>query len=59
MVFDGVNIWVTNSAVNTVAKLRASDGVALGSYATGSQPIGIAFDGANVWVADAFAISKK
>ena len=33
-------------------KLRASDGKNLGTFTTGFQPLGIAFDGANIWVAN-------
>jgi DNA-binding beta-propeller fold protein YncE len=53
VVFDGVNIWVTNFSSNTVTKLRASDGALLGNFATGQFPEGAAFDGANVWVVNA------
>jgi hypothetical protein len=35
-----------------VSKLRASDGALLGTFAAGSQPIGVAFDGTNIWVAN-------
>jgi len=35
-----------------VTKLRASDGTVLGTFSVGSQPIGVAFDGANIWVAN-------
>jgi len=41
---------VTNSMSNTVTKLRASDGMRLGTFSVGSYPLGIAFDGANIWV---------
>ena len=37
----------------TVSKLRISDGQTLGVFAVGSQPSGLAFDGANIWVANA------
>jgi len=33
-------------------KLKASDGSLVGTYSVGSYPIGIAFDGANIWVAN-------
>ena len=52
VLFDGLNIWVTNSADGTVSKLRASDGAALGNFPVGGSPHGIAFDGSNVWVAN-------
>jgi DNA-binding beta-propeller fold protein YncE len=34
-------------------ELRASDGAALGTFPVESGPDGIAFDGANIWVANA------
>ncbi len=37
---------------NSVVKLRASDGAYLGSFSVGNNPSGIAFDGANIWVAN-------
>jgi len=49
--FDGANIWVANNAADTVTKLRASDGVNIGTFTVGQSPIGLAFDGANIWVA--------
>jgi len=51
-VFDGSNIWVSNTDSNTVTKLRASDGSILGTYAVGTYPYGICFDGTNIWVAN-------
>jgi DNA-binding beta-propeller fold protein YncE len=41
---------VTNNTLNNVTNLPASDGVVLGTFAVGTSPFGIAFDGANVWV---------
>jgi DNA-binding beta-propeller fold protein YncE len=41
---------VTNFGGNTVRKLRAADGVLLGAFPVGTTPVGIAFDGANIWV---------
>ena len=35
-----------------MSKLRASDGALLGTFAVGSNPHGVAFDGANIWVAN-------
>ena len=45
--FDGVNIWVANAIVNTMTKLRASDGTILSTFPAGSQPNDVVFDGAN------------
>ena len=50
--FDGSNIWIANSGSSNVTKLRASDGVNLGTFLAGSVPIKIAFDGASIWVAN-------
>jgi hypothetical protein len=43
-------MWVTNSASNSITKLRASDGANLGAFKTGNHPSAAAFDGANIWV---------
>lgn len=51
--FDGANMWITNLTGNNVTKLRASDGVNLGTFTVGSNPGGIAFDGANMWITNA------
>ncbi len=53
LAFDGANIWVTNSADNTVSKLVATNGANAASattYNVGTSPLGITFDGANIWV---------
>jgi Collagen triple helix repeat (20 copies) len=48
--FDGSSLWITNYTSNVVTKLRANDGVIVGTYSTGAWSLGIAFDGANIWV---------
>jgi len=48
--FDGSNLWITNYTSNVVTKLRANDGVIVGTYSTGAWALGITFDGANIWV---------
>jgi DNA-binding beta-propeller fold protein YncE len=40
------------SGSNTVTKLRAHDGRFLGTFAVGAEPREVAFDGANMWVAN-------
>jgi YVTN family beta-propeller protein len=40
-----------------VTKLRASDGALLGTSGVGSSPVGIAFDGANIWVTNSGSAS--
>lgn len=54
LVFDGKNVWVSNSSVNRgmLTKVRADDGSILGTYAVGSGPYGMVFDGASIWVAN-------
>src|SRR5207253_2333414 len=52
LAFDGANVWVTNLGDNTVTKLRASDGVNLGTFRVGEYPAWITFDGTNVWVSN-------
>jgi len=53
LAFDGENIWVTNSADDTVSKVRASDGQVLFTVPAGNAPWGIVYDGANLWAANA------
>ena len=51
--FDGINVWVTSDIPGgSVVELRASDGSFAGSFSLGSYPVGAAFDGANIWVAN-------
>src|SRR5260370_34355388 len=53
--FDGTNIWVANYSDNSVSKLLASTGAALGKFSVGTSPIAVAFDGTNIWVANDFS----
>ncbi|MBK6749071.1 MAG: hypothetical protein IPG67_03445 [Acidobacteria bacterium] len=41
-----------NISSNNLTKLRATDGLILGTFAVGSNPHGVGFDGANMWVAN-------
>ncbi|MBK7469954.1 MAG: hypothetical protein IPI73_04215 [Betaproteobacteria bacterium] len=45
-------MWVVNLNSNDATKIRASDGIVVATYPVGSGPQGIAFDGANMWVAN-------
>jgi DNA-binding beta-propeller fold protein YncE len=45
-------MWVTNIGSNNVTELSPV-GVTLGTFAAGSHPDAIAFDGTNMWVANA------
>jgi outer membrane lipoprotein-sorting protein len=50
LAFDGANIWVTSDVPSgRVTKLRARDGVNLGSFPAGGSTLYAAFDGANIW----------
>jgi DNA-binding beta-propeller fold protein YncE len=52
---------VANGSSNNIMKLRASDGAILGTFAVGNGPGDVAFDGANIWVANylSFSVSKR
>jgi DNA-binding beta-propeller fold protein YncE len=39
---------------HTVTKLLASTGAVVGTYGVGTAPVGIAFDGTNIWVANSY-----
>ncbi len=57
VVFDGENIWMCTNAPgpDQVVKLRASDGANLGTFDVGFGAMGMAFDGANAWVANSYS----
>jgi YVTN family beta-propeller protein len=46
--FDGANIWMANASTNTVTKFQANNGTVLSTVSAGSNPLGVAFDGANI-----------
>lgn len=50
LAFDGANIWTNDFFGNTVAKVRASDGVIIARYYAGIAPRCLAYDGASTWV---------
>jgi hypothetical protein len=52
MIFDGANLWVADSNMRFVLKIRTSDGNIVGSAQFDSIPVGVAFDGTNIWVAN-------
>jgi hypothetical protein len=52
LLYEGGSIWACNNNTNTITRVRASDGVILGNYPTGSSPRGIVYDGTNIWVAN-------
>jgi YVTN family beta-propeller protein len=52
VVFDGTNIWVTNTNSNTVSKIDPIANNVIATVAVGSRPNGIVFDGTNIWVAN-------
>jgi hypothetical protein len=44
-------MWIANRTSNNIIRLRA-DGENPGPFHAGQNPSGIAFDGANIWVAN-------
>ncbi len=50
MAFDGTNIWCANQTDGTITKIRASDGVILGTFTMGPNPAAVCFDGTSIWV---------
>ena len=49
--FDGTNIWITNLLSDTVTRINAATGTAVGTpIAVGDGPFGVAFDGTTMWV---------
>ena len=59
IVYDGYSLWVA-SATNdfAVTRVRASDGTILGKFGPGPAGPGLAFDGANIWVANGGGLVK-
>jgi hypothetical protein len=58
MVYDGANMWIANGVApnlgtGSVTKIRAADGVTLGTYTVGNQVRGLAYDGTSIWVCNA------
>lgn len=53
LAFDGENVWVVNSHDDTVTKVRAKDGVVLGTFPVPDSPGLATFDGENIWVTHA------
>jgi YVTN family beta-propeller protein len=51
LLFDGTNLWISNSMSNTVSKMDKY-GDWLGTFPVGHMPAGLAFDGNNIWVAN-------
>lgn len=51
-VYDGQDIWVTNSIENSVTRLHAVDGSLVGTYPVGAGPTRICYDGNFMWVAN-------
>jgi DNA-binding beta-propeller fold protein YncE len=48
-VYDGAHIWVADGGAGTLLKLDAA-GAILQTVPVGSDPVSLAFDGANIWV---------
>ena len=56
--FDGADLWIANRGDSTVSKLRASDGLLLGTFKAPGNPYGVAFDGVHIWVTGAPYVSE-
>ena len=52
LTFDGTNIWASNYEGTTVTEIAGSTGASLGTFEVGEGPVGMAFDGVSIWVAD-------
>ena len=48
----GPYVWVASNGADRVTKLRASDGMVVGSFRAGRHPSGLAFDGSSIWVSN-------
>jgi hypothetical protein len=59
ILFDGSSIWVTQGGGGGLLKIRPGDGVIVGTFDPGILPLGLTFDGANIWVADNAATVRK
>ena len=59
LAFDGDNIWAALGLANSVAKVRASDGVVLDTFPAGGNPVFLVFDGANIWRRMKIAIRSR
>jgi outer membrane lipoprotein-sorting protein len=61
LAWDGYHMWVTHYLEQgLITQLISAYGIDCGpkpTFKTGSRPIGIAFDGANMWVADSYSWS--
>jgi hypothetical protein len=47
-----------NFGLNTISKIRASDGAPLGAFVVQESPTTVVFDGANIWVSGSDTVSK-
>jgi hypothetical protein len=56
MLYDGSNIWVTDSGDSTLKKLDASGNI-LQTVSVGNEPRFPAFDGTNIWVPNVNAVT--
>jgi len=63
IIYDGANMWIGNGnggsaaaavpGIGTLTKIRAADGVTLGTYTVGNTVRGLVYDGASIWVCNA------
>src|SRR5512134_3186499 len=43
--FDGTYIWIAQKYANTVTRVRAANGTVAGTFAVGTRPVALAYDG--------------
>jgi hypothetical protein len=49
LLYDGTNIWMTDSDAHTLLKLNLDDSIAQ-TINMGNQPLNLVFDSTNIWV---------
>jgi hypothetical protein len=52
MAFDGASLWRVDNGAGTVDQIDPGNGNIISSFSTGFTPLGIAWDGANLWVSE-------
>ena len=52
LAFDGLNLWSVDCDTGMLSKIRASTGTVVGKFAIGTQLVGLAYDGAYIWVSN-------
>ncbi len=50
LVFDGAHVWAADNFNDRITKFNSTDLSQVAAYSTGSNPTGLSFDSADVWV---------